>query len=52
MKIYIIYYYLPQIPCLGKMGFLRLDKVFSANQIEGFLNLLYLWNKMMKKTDF
>ena len=27
-------------------------KMLLANQITGFLNQLYLWNKMMKKSNF
>ena len=27
-------------------------KMFSAHQIAGFLNQLYLWNKIMKEPDF
>ena len=43
---------LEQISCLRKIWFLRRVKMLLANLIAGFLNQLYLQNKMMKKLDF
>ena len=43
---------LEQISCLRKIWFLRRFKMLLANLIAGFLNQLYLQNKMMKKPDF